>query len=122
MAVLSTDSSGNLLEAVNPATKVNAVVAAAGTVIANAAAVSVGFTVVTGANDAKGVILPAAGPGKVCEVYSSQATNGLLIYPPVNGTINDGSANSSINIEGKSLARFVGTSSSNWAAIFTTNA
>ena len=122
MPLPGVDASGNFLEHTGSHTRVNAPVAAAGSVIANAAALSLGFTVVTGANDAKGVILPAASPGDVVEIYSSQATNGLLVYPPVNGTINDGSANSSINIEGKSAARFVASSGTNWAAIYTVNA
>lgn len=95
--------------------------AAAGTVIANAAAIVNAVTIVTGADDAAGVVLPTAVAGKVLEIYSNQATNGLKVYPPVNGTINDGSANAAIVIEGKSFAYFRATNATNWAAIFTTN-
>lgn len=98
-------------------------IAAAGTVIANATAIgsNVGVSVVTGADDSKGVILPTALPGKVVCVYSNQATNGLKVYPPVNGTINDGSANTAVALEGKSFAIFVATNSVNWGAVFTAN-
>ncbi len=122
MPTLATDANGIIPEAVALSTSVNAPVAATGSVIGNAAALSAGFQVVTGADDTKGVVLPAAAPGKVVEVYSSQATNGLKVYPPVNGTVNDGSANTAVTIEGKSLARFIGTSATNWAASFVTNA
>ncbi len=101
---------------------INPAVAATGTVIGNAAALSYGFTVVTGANDAVGVQLPVAFPGAEVEIYSANATNGLLVYPQVNSTIAGGSANSSINIEGKSMARFRGTSGTNWGVIYTVNA
>lgn len=94
---------------------------AAGTVIGNATAISHTISVVAGADDAKGVVLPTAVAGKIYAVYSSQATNGLKVYPPVNGTINDGSANAAIVIEGKSLALFFGTSATNYAAMFTVN-
>lgn len=95
---------------------------AAGTVIANAAQLAHTVNIVAGANDAKGVILPATAVGEVVIVYSSQATNGLLVYPPVNSSINGGSANASINIEGKSMAIFVGLTTTNWGAIYTLNA
>lgn len=121
MPTLATDANGIIPEAFPVSTAVAPTVAAAGTVIANATALSTGFTVVSGADDTKGVVLPTAAPGKVCEVYTSVATSGLKVYPPVNGTINDGSANSAVVIEGKSLARFVGTSGTNWAAAYTAN-
>ena len=95
--------------------------AAAGTVIGNAAALTHAFTQVTGANDSAGVILPTAVAGKKMSVYSSQATNGLKIYPPVNGTINDGTANTAIVIEGKTRADFFANNAVNWTAIFTLN-
>lgn len=98
-----------------------AIVAATGTVIANAAAITNAVTIVTGADDAKGVILPTAVAGKQLEIYQNAATAGLKIYPPVNGTINDGTANTAIVIEGKSLARFRAINSTNWAAQYTVN-
>lgn len=97
-------------------------IAAAGSVIANATAVgAVGMSVVSGADDAKGVVLPASVRGKVVEIYSSQATNGLKVYPPVNSSINGGSANAAVVLEGKSMGRFVCTNATHWAAIFTAN-
>lgn len=96
--------------------------AAAGTVITNAAALSSTVTVVSGADDAKGVILPTpTAAGETYLVYQSHATSGLKVYPPVGGTINDGSANAAVVTEGKSLAIFVSTSTTNYAAMFTAN-
>lgn len=95
---------------------------AAGTVIANATALTGTVNVVAGADDAKGVVLPAAVAGQIILVYSSQATNGLKVYAPVNSSINGGTANTAIVIEGKSLALFVPTNATNYAAIFTVNA
>lgn len=98
-------------------------VAAAGTVIGNAAALPYIVNVVTGADDAAGVILPTpTAAGETYFVYQSHATSGLKVYPPVNGTINDGSANAAVVTEGKSLAVFVSTSTTNYAAVYTANA
>ena len=123
MPVLATNPSGQLTEPFAGSVLKTETVAAAGSVIGNATALSAscGLSIVTGADDTKGVILPVAQVGLVHEVYSSQATNGLKIYPQVNSTLNGGSANSAIVIEGLSLARFVGTSATNWAAQYTTN-
>ncbi len=96
-------------------------IAAAGSVIANATAIANTVSVVSGADDAKGVVLPASVAGKVYLVYSSQATNGLKLYPPVNSAINGGSVNAAVVIEGKSLAICVCTNSTNWGVIFTLN-
>lgn len=99
-----------------------ATVAAAGSVIANAAALTESLTVVTGADDTKGVVLPAQPKAPtMMAVYSSNSGNGLKVYPAVNATINDGSANAAVTIEGRTLAIFVATNSTNWACLFTAN-
>lgn len=98
-----------------------AAVAAAGSAQGDAAALTGMVNVVSAADGTKGVILPSAAEGLVIHVYSSVATNGLKIYPPSSGTINDGSANAAITIEGKTMAYCIGTSATNWAVIFTAN-
>jgi hypothetical protein len=96
--------------------------AAAGSVIANAGAISARLTVVTGADDTKGVVLPStASPGDEYIIYQTAATAGLKVYPPVNGDINDGSANAAVVMEGKSVGRFVNLDGTTWAAAFTAN-
>ncbi len=97
--------------------------AATGSVIANAAAITGRFTVVSGADNAKGVILPSGTQiGDAYLVYSSVASSGLLVYPPVNGTIDDGSANASVAVEGRSLQMFVNANGVNWVRMGLLNA
>ena len=91
----------------------------AGTIQGDATALVGGkVNVVTGADGTKGVILAG---GDVLYVYSATATNGLKIYPESGSAINGGTANAAITIEGKTLAIFVRTSPTDWAAIFTVN-
>jgi hypothetical protein len=97
-----------------------ATVSGAGTDQTDAAAVTAPFTVVDNNDGTVGVILPTAVAGKVVEVYAALTTNALKIYPPTGGSINGGTATTgSISIEGMSVATFVGTSATNWGAIYT---
>lgn len=97
-------------------------VAAAGSTQANATALTYRNNNVTAADGTKGVVLPAiADAGHMVVVYNSVATNGLKVYPATGGTINGGSANAAVVIEGKTLAIFVASSSGNWGAVFTAN-
>lgn len=64
-------------------------VAAAGSAIGNAAALSEGFNVVTGADNTKGVQLPAATAGKVVLVMSETVAKSLPVYPPTGGNIDN---------------------------------
>lgn len=73
----------------------------------------------TAADGTKGVVLPTATAGAVYFVYNSVATNGLPVYPASDGTINGGTGDAAVTIEGKTLGIFVGTSTANWAAIYT---
>jgi hypothetical protein len=78
--------------------------------------------VVTGADNTKGVVLPVpAAAGQIAIVYSATATNGLKVYPGLAGTINGGSANAAVTIEGKTAAICVSTDTANWAVVFTAN-
>lgn len=99
-------------------------VACAGNSQGTAAALSYVVNNVTGADATKGVVLPA-NPGTTASrfvvVYNSVATNGLPVYPPSSGTINGGSANAAVTIEGKTLALFFSTDAANWSAIYTAN-
>lgn len=96
-------------------------VASAGSAQGDAAALSLGANVVSGADGTKGVILPTPVAGDVVEVYSSVATNGLKIYPHSGGDINDGTGNAAVTIEGKTFSRFVAVDGTTWAAMFTAN-
>ncbi len=97
-------------------------VAAAGSAQGDAAALTAGINTVSAADGTKGVILPAAKAGLVVEVYNEHATNGLKVYPATGDDINDGSANASITMEGKGIARFTGLDTTTWAASYVVNA
>lgn len=87
---------------------------AAGSAIGNATAITNRFSVVGAADNAKGVQLPTPTAGDVYFVYSSVSANGLLVYPHTNGTIDSGSANASVAIEGRTINMFVAQNTTNW--------
>lgn len=97
-------------------------VASAGSAQGDAAALTGLVNVVSGGDDTKGVILPAAtaaGPGPIYVLNSGSA--GLKIYPATSDKINNGSANAAITILENTLAVFVATAADNWAAMYTVN-
>lgn len=121
MPAQSLNASGESLEPTKTNHGKSAALTAAGTVQANAAAIVSRVTQATG-DDTVGVILPStARPGDEYFVYNLAATAGLKVYPPVNGDINDGSANAAVVIEGKTLARFLNLDGTTWAGVFTAN-
>lgn len=72
-------------------------VAAAGTTQTNAAALSSGFNYVTGADDTKGVRLPAAVAGTVVIIKVGPGAD-LKVYPASGDKINDGSADAALTV------------------------
>jgi hypothetical protein len=97
-------------------------VASAGSSQTDAAALTGLTNIVTGADGTKGVKLPAAAAtvGKA-RVYNAVATNGLKIYPASGDTINGGSADAAITIEGKTLAILECLDGTNWGVSFVAN-
>lgn len=94
-------------------------VAATGTNLATAAALSAGVNVVSAADGTKGVKLPAAVAGTTITVYSSVATNGLVVYANTGDTINGGA---SVTMEGQTWLQAVATTADVWlTTIFTAN-
>lgn len=79
--------------------KKNTPVAAAGAVIANAAAITgTGLTKVTGADNTVGVQLSSTlAIGEVIAIASNASGKILKIYPPVGGQINEGGANAAFS-------------------------
>lgn len=73
-----------------------AAVTAAGAAQGNAAAVAEGVSVVTTDNNDKGVILPAASPGRVCTVINFNSALTLKVYPPTGKQVNAAGANNAI--------------------------
>jgi hypothetical protein len=98
-------------------------VAAAGTNSqANSGALLYPVNNVTGADaSTKGVRLPVPKGNAVVYVYNAVATAGCQVFPHTDGTINGGTANASITMEGKTLAIFVCVDGTNWAAMYTAN-
>jgi hypothetical protein len=65
---------------------INTGLAAAGSTQADATAIATSYTIVTGADGTKGVILPAAQPGDCLQIVNSSAST-LKVYPPVGAAI-----------------------------------
>jgi hypothetical protein len=94
--VVTTDSSG--VTAWATMFKIpTATVAATGTVQADAASITTGFTLVTGADDAKGVKLPAAAAGSICIIKVDTGAD-LKVWPATGDGINAVAVNSNITV------------------------
>lgn len=77
---------------------------------------------VTAGDGTKGVRLPVPKKaGQFCLVYHSVTTVALPVYPHSGGTINGGSANAAVNMEGLTTSLFWASTTTNWATIFTAN-
>lgn len=82
-------------------------VAATGSVQGDAAALSLGFNEVTGADATKGVILPVPNDGDTVIVDNSDAANAILkVYPSTGLAINALAANGAISMAAKTSATF----------------
>lgn len=94
-----------------------AAVTAAGSAQGDAAKLSNGLNVVTGADGTKGVVLPTAVPGM--QVHVKGVTAGVLkVYPATGGTINALSANAAISLASGAIpAIFVASSATQWYTI-----
>ncbi len=91
-----------------------AAVTAAGTVIGDAARLSNGLNVVTGADGTKGVILPVAVPGT--QIIVKGVTSGVLKVYPVSGSVINGlSASAAISLTtGLIPVTFIASSATQW--------
>lgn len=89
-------------------------VTAAGSVIGDAAQLSQGLNVVTGADGTKGVILPTAVPGMV--VYIKGVTAGVLkVWPKTGATINALSASAALSMTtGAMPLTLIASSTTQW--------
>jgi len=84
-------------------------VAAAGSGQSDATLIGANVTTVTGASGTNGVVLrKGKGTNGIYAgvIYSSAATNALLVYPPSGGTINGGSANAALSVTARKPAIF----------------
>lgn len=110
------DNSATLVGYVTPdRIPVNANVAAAGSTVTDAAQLSGGFSVVTGADGTKGVKLPAVPtPGQMVWIKGTTAAV-LKVYPDAAATINAVGSNGAISLaSGVIPAIFVAASATQW--------
>ena len=96
-------------------------VAATGTNQATAAELTGTVNNVTAGDGTTAVKLPVTSAGSIIFVYHAVATVALPLFPGTSGTINGGSANASVDMEGKTLAICVNMDGTNWAVTFTAN-
>lgn len=90
-----------------------AAVAAAGSTQTNAAAVTVGFTNVTGADGTKGVRLPAAIAGSVAYIRNA-AAQPLKVYPATGDKINGGTADAAVIMENSTTMIIIALDTTDW--------
>lgn len=91
------------------------VAATTGGVIGNANAVTEGFTLVTGANNAGSAVkLPPTVAGAVCTIKSNTSGATLSVFPPVNSSINAGAANAVYNMANLAQRTFYAYNSTLW--------
>ena len=94
----------------------SATVAAAGSTQANAAAVSDGFTLVSGADGTKGVVLPAAIAGRTV-ILKNNAGSTLKVWPASGDGINAITVDSNFTITNLSACMLVAYDSTTWYSI-----
>lgn len=89
---------------------------ASNTTQATATAITADVTVFSTVASTGAAILPAGGSADIL-VMNGQATNALVVFPPVGGTINGGSANASYSQAVSKCARYVTADGLNWYAM-----
>jgi hypothetical protein len=90
---------------------------AAGSDNTDATAITDTVSVVRGADDSKGVILPASPGAGAVYVLHNAARFTLKVYPGSGDTINGGAANSPVQLGAKKTAVLYAISNSAWSAI-----
>ena len=96
----------------------SATVAAAGANQGAAAQLAGGFTLVTAADDAKGVKLPAAVAGRICIVKNVVANKTLLVYPATDDKINGGTATTgTLSMAASTAAMFIAYDAVDWYSL-----
>jgi predicted RecA/RadA family phage recombinase len=91
-----------------------ATVAVGGTAQANANAIDVGFTLVTGADDTAAIVLPAAAAGKVCVVANAVSNKILKVFPAAADTVNNAAANAVYNQAAGAFRMYVAYNAVDW--------
>lgn len=101
-----------------PIIPVNSDVAAAGSTVTDAAQLSSGFTVVTGADGTKGVKLPATPAAGTIVIIKGTAAAVLKVWPDAAATINAVGSNGAISLASGAIpAIFIAKSTTQWYSI-----
>ena len=85
-------------------------IAAAGTTQATATAIGneQPFVLISNNTAANGVVLPvAAYIGQEISIFPQLVTNAPLVYPPVGGTVNNGTVNAGVATPARKVAKFI---------------
>mgnify|MGYP001108479287 CR=1 FL=1 len=91
----------------------SATVAAAGSAQGDAAALADGFSLVSAADGAKGVKLPAAAAGLMC-IVKNNANAVLKVYPGTSDAIDALSANAALSVQPYATVTFLAYDATNW--------
>jgi glutamate-1-semialdehyde aminotransferase len=83
---------------------------------ATATAITADVTVFSTVASTGAAILPTGGAADIL-VMNGQASNALVVFPPIGGTINGGSANASYSQAVSKCARYVTADGLNWYAM-----
>jgi len=98
-----------------PIIPVNADVAATGSTVTDAAQLSSGFTVVTGADGTKGVKLPATPAAGTIVIIKGTTAGVLKVWPDAAATINAIGSNGAISLASGAIpAIFIAKSTTQW--------
>lgn len=96
---------------------INTTVAATGSTVADAAQIYPGFTIVTGADATKGVLLPATPLAGTVVIVKGTTAAVLKVWPDAAATINAVSSNGAISLASLVSAIFIATSSTQWMTV-----
>lgn len=92
--------------------------AAAGTTRADATAMTASFNWVTGADAAKGVIIPAPTAGRVIIVKNDDTANAVLkVYAPGSAKINGTAGSTAFSMAAKTACLFVAYDTTDWFSV-----
>ena len=103
----------NIIVTTNYIHSVATAISAAGTVQANATAITKDYNVVSTVSSGQGVVLPTAVAGMRFTVLNTSA-NALLVYPAVNGIINSLAANAAFSMAASGRLDFLATTTTQW--------
>lgn len=95
----------------------NGTVAAAGSTVADAAALTKTFVVVTAADGTKGVVLPTAPTAGKVMIVQNNAASALKVWPDASATINSIAANGALSVAAHAPAIFIASSATQWWSI-----